>query len=114
MLTVRNAERDKVLALDGGRTITSSNRLAMQELLARIRAALRRRVSQAKETSFTAKTLDEFRSPLVTVLAMKFTDAERVRIAAPPRAECGQASDSSQAAASRLGSGYGDEPEYLQ
>ena len=44
MLTVRNAERDKVLALDAGADDYVVKPFGMQELLARIRAALRRRV----------------------------------------------------------------------
>ena len=40
MLTVRNAERDKVLALDAGADDYVVKPFGMQELLARIRAAL--------------------------------------------------------------------------
>ena len=68
MLTVRNAERDKVLALDAGADDYVVKPFGMQELLARIRAALRRRVSQAKETSFTAKDFSmNLEARLVTV-----------------------------------------------
>jgi two-component system, OmpR family, KDP operon response regulator KdpE len=42
MLTVRNSERDKVRALDAGADDYVVKPFAMQELLARIRAALRR------------------------------------------------------------------------
>jgi DNA-binding response OmpR family regulator len=42
MLTVRNAERDKVLALDAGADDYVVKPFSMEELLARIRAALRR------------------------------------------------------------------------
>jgi two-component system, OmpR family, KDP operon response regulator KdpE len=42
MLTVRSAERDKVLALDAGADDYVVKPFSMQELLARIRAALRR------------------------------------------------------------------------
>src|SRR5579885_3652227 len=42
ILTVRNAERDKVEALDAGADDYVSKPFGMQELLARIRAALRR------------------------------------------------------------------------
>jgi len=44
MLTVRDAERDKVLALDAGADDYVVKPFGMQELLARIRAALRRNV----------------------------------------------------------------------
>src|SRR5215471_16230191 len=43
MLTVRNAERDKVMALDAGADDYVVKPFGMQELLARLRAALRRR-----------------------------------------------------------------------
>ena len=42
MLTVRNAERDKVLALDAGADDYVVKPFGIEELLARIRAALRR------------------------------------------------------------------------
>jgi len=41
MLTVRNAERDKVLALDAGADDYVVKPFGIEELLARIRAALR-------------------------------------------------------------------------
>ena len=44
MLTVRNSERDKVLALDAGADDYVVKPFGMHELLARIRAALRRRL----------------------------------------------------------------------
>src|ERR1700720_2622287 len=68
MLTVRNSERDKVLALDAGADDYVVKPFGMQELLARIRAALRRRTAQGKETSFAAKDLSiDFAARLVTV-----------------------------------------------
>ena len=68
MLTVRNAERDKVLALDAGADDYVVKPFGMQELLARIRAALRRRLPQGKETTFTAKDFTvDFEARLVTV-----------------------------------------------
>ena len=57
MLTVRNAERDKVMALDAGADDYVVKPFGMQELLARLRAALRRRGAQGKLTSFESKTL---------------------------------------------------------
>jgi len=68
MLTVRNSERDKVLALDAGADDYVVKPFGMQELLARIRAALRRRTAHGKETSFASKDLSiDFESRLVTV-----------------------------------------------
>jgi len=68
MLTVRNSERDKVLALDAGADDYVVKPFGMQELLARIRAALRRRTAHGKETSFASKDLRiDFEARLVTV-----------------------------------------------
>ena len=68
MLTVRNSERDKVLALDAGADDYVVKPFGMQELLARIRAALRRRTAPGKETSFASKDLSiDFEARLVTV-----------------------------------------------
>src|SRR5438552_14801857 len=58
MLTVRNAERDKVLALDAGADDYVVKPFGMQELLARIRASLRRRGAPAKLTTFESKALN--------------------------------------------------------
>src|SRR5260370_35023115 len=42
MLTVRNAERDKVVALDAGADVYVTKPFGIEELLARVRASLRR------------------------------------------------------------------------
>jgi len=57
MLTVRNAERDKVLALDAGRTIMWVKPFGIEELLARIRAALRRYSPGDTLPPFVSRTL---------------------------------------------------------
>ncbi len=57
MLTVRDAERDKVLALDAGADDYVVKPFGMQELLARIRAALRRALPQDKIPKFVSKDL---------------------------------------------------------
>lgn len=57
MLTVRDAERDKVLALDAGADDYVVKPFGMQELLARIRAALRRTSLQDKVPAFDSKDL---------------------------------------------------------
>lgn len=57
MLTVRDAERDKVLALDAGADDYVVKPFGMQELLARIRAALRRTSAQDKLPTFVSKDL---------------------------------------------------------
>lgn len=68
MLTVREAERDKVRALDAGADDYVVKPFAMQELLARIRAALRRSTSPAATPSIiTADLTVDFTRRSVTV-----------------------------------------------
>lgn len=57
MLTVRSAERDKVLALDAGADDYVVKPFGMQELLARIRAALRRTLPPDRLPAFESKHL---------------------------------------------------------
>jgi Response regulators consisting of a CheY-like receiver domain and a winged-helix DNA-binding domain len=57
MLTVRDAERDKVLALDAGADDYVVKPFGMQELLARIRVALRRNFQHDKVPEFVSKDL---------------------------------------------------------
>jgi two-component system KDP operon response regulator KdpE len=57
MLTVRNAERDKVLALDAGADDFVVKPFGIEELLARIRAALRRYTSGDALPPFVSKEL---------------------------------------------------------
>lgn len=67
MLTVRDAERDKVLALDAGADDYVVKPFGMQELLARIRAALRRTSLQDKPPAFESKDLSvDFEARRVT------------------------------------------------
>jgi two-component system, OmpR family, KDP operon response regulator KdpE len=57
MLTVRSAEKDKVRALDAGADDYVVKPFGIDELLARIRAALRRAPGEVLETSFVSKEL---------------------------------------------------------
>ena len=57
MLTVRNAERDKVAALDAGADDYVVKPFGIEELLARIRAALRRYAPGDSLPAFTSKDL---------------------------------------------------------
>jgi two-component system KDP operon response regulator KdpE len=59
MLTVRNAERDKVVALDAGADDYVVKPFGIEELLARIRAALRRYAPGDAIPTFTAKDLTQ-------------------------------------------------------
>ena len=57
MLTVRNAERDKVVALDAGADDFVTKPFGIEELLARIRATLRRHPSANALPPFVSKEL---------------------------------------------------------
>jgi two-component system, OmpR family, KDP operon response regulator KdpE len=68
MLTVRNAERDKVVALDAGADDYVSKPFSIEELLARIRASLRRHPSAESLPAFVSKELTvDFEGRRVTV-----------------------------------------------
>jgi len=68
MLTVRNAERDKVAALDAGADDYVVKPFGIEELLARIRAALRRNTTTDSLPSFVSKDLTiDFESREVSV-----------------------------------------------
>jgi two-component system, OmpR family, KDP operon response regulator KdpE len=67
MLTVRGAERDKVRALDAGADDYVVKPFGMEELLARIRAALRRPSPHEKLSEFVSKDLSiDFETRRVT------------------------------------------------
>jgi len=68
VLTVRNAERDKVLALDAGADDYVAKPFGIEELLARIRAALRRHSAGETIPGFASKDFTvDFESRKVTV-----------------------------------------------
>ncbi len=68
MLTVRNAERDKVSALDAGADDYVVKPFSIEELLARIRAALRRYAPGEAMPPFVAKDLSiDFEAREITV-----------------------------------------------
>jgi two-component system KDP operon response regulator KdpE len=67
MLTVRNAERDKVVALDAGADDYVTKPFGIEELLARVRASLRRHSSAEAIPAFQSKELSvDFESRRVT------------------------------------------------
>jgi len=69
MLTVRNAERDKVVALDAGADDYVTKPFSIEELLARIRASLRRHPSAEALPPFVSKDLSvDFEQRRVTVV----------------------------------------------
>jgi two-component system KDP operon response regulator KdpE len=78
MVTVRNSEKDKVLALDSGADDYLVKPFAMGELLARIRAALRR--------SATEEPLAKFESPQLSVdLERRIVDVRGQRVHLSPK-----------------------------
>ncbi|MGC0779527.1 MAG: response regulator transcription factor, partial [Candidatus Acidiferrum sp.] len=67
MLTVRNAERDKVVALDAGADDYVTKPFSIEELLARVRASLRRHAPADALPAFHAKDLSvDFETRRVT------------------------------------------------
>lgn len=78
MVTVRNSEQDKVLALDSGADDYVVKPFAMGELLARIRAALRRSGSE--------EPLPKIESPELTVdLELRIVEVRGQRVHLSPR-----------------------------
>jgi two-component system, OmpR family, KDP operon response regulator KdpE len=68
MLTVRNAERDKVIALDAGADDYVTKPFGIEELLARVRASLRRHPSADALAPFVSKDFSvDFEQRRVTV-----------------------------------------------
>ncbi len=87
MLTVRKAERDKVLALDAGADDYVVKPFGMEELLARIRASLRRYSPADKIPAFVSRDVTiDFESRRLTVrggdihLTPKEFDVENLRV----------------------------------
>jgi two-component system KDP operon response regulator KdpE len=116
MLTVKNSERDKVQALDAGADDYVVKPFGMQELLARLRAALRRRASQAKLTRFESKQLTvDFDTRQVS------TNGKEVHLT-PKEFEllrhlvtsAGKPLTHRRLLQAVWGPDYGDEPEYLR
>ena len=68
MLTVRSAERDKVVALDAGADDYVTKPFSIEELLARVRASLRRHASAEAAPAFQSKDFAvDFEQRRVTV-----------------------------------------------
>lgn len=116
MLTVRNAERDKVLALDAGADDYVVKPFGMQELLARIRAALRRKAPPEKLVPFVSRYLTmDFDARRVTAggrdihLTPKEFELLRQLVA-----NAGRPMTHRRLLQSVWGPDYGDESEYLR
>jgi two-component system, OmpR family, KDP operon response regulator KdpE len=116
IVTVRGAERDKVLALDAGADDYVVKPFGMQELLARIRAALRRTASRDKIPAVVSKELTiDFEARRVNVggrdvhLTPKEFDLLRQLVASQ-----GKPLSHRRLLQAVWGPDYGDEPEYLR
>ncbi|MGB2620906.1 MAG: response regulator transcription factor [Candidatus Acidiferrum sp.] len=116
MLTVRDAERDKVLALDAGADDYVVKPFGMQELLARIRAALRRTLPPDNLPAFVSKDLSiDFEARRVTVrgnevhLTPKEFELLRQLVGSQ-----GKPLTHRRLLQSVWGPDHGDEPEYLR
>jgi len=116
MLTVRNAERDKVLALDAGADDYVVKPFGMQELLARIRAALRRRSPQEKVTGYSTKDFSvDFETRQVSVRGrdVHLTPKE-FELLKHLVVHAGKPVTHRRLLQAVWGPDYGDEPEYLR
>lgn len=116
MLTVRSAERDKVLALDVGADDYVVKPFGMQELLARIRAALRRTLPQDKMPPFVSKDLSiDFEARRITVRRREVhLTPKEFEVLRQLVANQGKPLTHRRLLQSVWGPDYGDEPEYLR
>lgn len=116
MLTVRSAERDKVLALDAGADDYVVKPFSMQELLARIRAALRRVTPVDKLPAFVSKELSiDFEARRVTVRGREVhLTPKEFELLRQLVANQGKPLTHRRLLQSVWGPDYGDEPEYLR
>jgi two-component system KDP operon response regulator KdpE len=116
MLTVRNTERDKVMALDAGADDYVVKPFGMEELLARIRAALRRTSSAEAVPAYISTDLEidfERRKVLVQGRPVRLTPKEfdllRYLVA-----NQGKPIEHRRLLQTVWGPDYGDETEYLR
>lgn len=116
MLTVRNAERDKVLALDAGADDYVVKPFGMQELLARIRAALRRTLPQDKVPAILSKELSvDFEARRVRVQGREVhLSPKEFELLRQLVANQGKPLTHRRLLQSVWGPDYGNEPEYLR
>lgn len=116
MLTVRDAERDKVQALDAGADDYVVKPFGMQELLARIRAALRRTLPQNKLPTFVSKELSvDFETRRVTACEREVhLTPKEFELLRQLVANQGKPLTHRRLLQAVWGPDYGDEPEYLR
>jgi len=116
MLTVRNTERDKVLALDAGADDYVVKPFGSEELMARIRAALRRAAPTEALPPFVSANLKidfEKRSVLVKGEPVRLTPKE-FELLHHLVANRGKAQGHRRLLQAVWGPDYGDETEYLR
>jgi len=116
MLTVRNTERDKVQALDAGADDYVVKPFGAQELMARIRAALRRTTSAEATPAFLSDELKiDFAKRAVTVKGhpVRLTPKE-FELLRQLVAERGKALGHRRLLQAVWGPDYGEETEYLR
>ncbi|MGH9387588.1 MAG: response regulator transcription factor [Vicinamibacterales bacterium] len=116
MLTVRNTENDKVEALDAGADDYVTKPFGTPELLARVRAALRRRTGHAEPERLTLGDIEidfQARHVMVRNQAVRFTPKEfellRYLVTHP-----NQPIAHRELLGSIWGPEYGDQVEYLR
>jgi two-component system, OmpR family, KDP operon response regulator KdpE len=116
MLTVRNSERDKVQALDAGADDYVVKPFGMEELMARIRAALRRAAPGESAPPFVSDDLKidfQKRSVLVKGAAVRLTPKE-FDLLRHLVANQGKALGHRRLLQAVWGPDYGNETEYLR
>lgn len=116
MLTVRNAERDKVMALDAGADDYVVKPFSMAELLARIRAALRRHTPPDKLSSFSSKDLSvDFEARRVAVKGREVhLTPKEFELLRHLVSNAGKPITHRRLLQAVWGPDYGDEPEHLR
>jgi two-component system KDP operon response regulator KdpE len=116
MLTVRNAERDKVLALDAGADDYVVKPFGIEELLARIRAALRRRSPPGQPTVYSTKDFSvDFETRQVSVRGREVhLTPKEFELLRHLVAHAGKPITHRRLLQAVWGPDYGDEPEYLR
>jgi two-component system, OmpR family, KDP operon response regulator KdpE len=116
ILSVRNTERDKVAALDAGADDYVTKPFGIEELLARIRAALRRSSTEGEPRAFHSSELEiDFESRRVRARGVEVRltpkEFELLRYLV---AHAGKPVAHRELLQAVWGPDYGDEPEYLR
>jgi two-component system KDP operon response regulator KdpE len=118
ILSVRNSKKDKVAALDAGANDYVTKPFGIEELLARIRAALRRSASSSENGPHAFKSPDleidfETRNVRAHGVAVRLTPKE-FELLRHLVANAGKPVTHRELLQAIWGPDYGDEPEYLR